>query len=137
MKAIARLKDWLFNPPLDGPAATILLRLMAGGVFVSEGILKFVYSNQGVGRFTKLGFPLPQLTASVIGAWEIVAGVLIMVGLLTRGAAPCSRSRWRWRCSRPRSGSIWERRPCRSLRHRPRSASGRSCTRAGRIMPSS
>ena len=87
MKAIARLKDWLFNPPLDGPAAAILLRLMAGGVFVTEGILKFVYSNQGVGRFTKLGFPLPQLTASVIGAWEIVAGVLIMVGLLTRGAA--------------------------------------------------
>jgi uncharacterized membrane protein YphA (DoxX/SURF4 family) len=60
---------------------------MAGGVFVSEGILKFVYSNQGVGRFTKLGFPWPQLTASVIGAWEIVGGVLIMVGLLTRGAA--------------------------------------------------
>ena len=86
MKAIARLKDWFFNPPLDGPAAAILLRLMAGGVFVSEGILKFVYSNQGVGRFTKLGFPLPRLMATGIGTWEIVGGALIMVGLLTRGA---------------------------------------------------
>jgi uncharacterized membrane protein YphA (DoxX/SURF4 family) len=87
MKTIAHLKDWLLNPPLDGPTATILLRLMAGGVFVSEGILKFVYSNQGVGRFTKLGFPLPGLTASGIGAWEIAGGALILVGLLTRGAA--------------------------------------------------
>ena len=86
MNAIARLKDWLLNPPIDGPAATILLRLMAGGVFVSEGILKFVYSNQGVGRFTKLGFPLPRLMATGIGTWEIVGGALIMVGLLTRGA---------------------------------------------------
>ncbi len=87
MKMMARLEKWLFNPPVDGPTATILLRLMAGGVFVSEGILKFVYANQGVGRFTKLGFPVPHLTASLIGAWEIVGGALLMVGLLTRGAA--------------------------------------------------
>jgi len=87
MKASARVEEWLFNPPVDGPNATLLLRLMAGGVFVWEGILKFVYATQGVGRFTKLGFPLPHLTASVIGAWEIVGGALLMVGLLTRGAA--------------------------------------------------
>jgi hypothetical protein len=36
---------WLFNPPLDGPSAIILLRLMAGGVFLWEGILKFVYTT--------------------------------------------------------------------------------------------
>jgi putative oxidoreductase len=87
MKTIARVKEWLFTPPVDGPTATLLLRLMAGGVFVSEGIMKFVYANQGVGRFTKLGFPVPHLTASLVGAWEIVGGVLLMVGLLTRGAA--------------------------------------------------
>jgi uncharacterized membrane protein YphA (DoxX/SURF4 family) len=87
MKAIARLKDWLFNPPHDGPAAAILLRLMAGGVFVSEGILKFAYASLGVGRFSLLGFPMPRLTASVIGAWEILGGALVMVGLLTRGVA--------------------------------------------------
>ena len=87
MKRMARVTKWLFNPPVDGPTATVLLRLMAGGVFVSEGILKFVYANQGVGRFTKLGFPLPHLTASLVGAWEIVGGALLMLGLLTRGAA--------------------------------------------------
>jgi len=61
------LINWFLNPPVDGPRATILLRLMAGGVFLSEGTLKFVYPNQGVGRLTKLGFPAPHFTATADG----------------------------------------------------------------------
>jgi uncharacterized membrane protein YphA (DoxX/SURF4 family) len=57
---------------------------MAGGVFFWEGILKFVYSNQGVGRFTKLGIPFPHFTANFIGGLEIVGGLLFLSGLLTR-----------------------------------------------------
>ena len=57
---------------------------MAGGVFLWEGILKFVFANQGVGRFTKLGIPAPELTANFIGILEIVGGLLIIAGLLTR-----------------------------------------------------
>jgi uncharacterized membrane protein YphA (DoxX/SURF4 family) len=57
---------------------------MAGGVFFWEGILKFAYANQGVGRFTKLGMPFPELTATFIGSLEITGGVLLMLGLLTR-----------------------------------------------------
>ncbi|HEX3594221.1 MAG TPA: DoxX family protein [Polyangiaceae bacterium] len=76
--------NWLFHPPVDGPAATLLLRMMAGGVFLSEGILKFVYPNQGVGRFTKLGFPFPEFTASFVGGLEIVGGILLLAGLVTR-----------------------------------------------------
>src|SRR5205085_7332456 len=79
-----RLWQWLINPPLDAPSATILLRLMAGGVFLWEGILKFVYANQGVGRFTKLGFPFPQATANFAGTLEIVGGLLLITGLFTR-----------------------------------------------------
>ena len=56
--------SWLLHPPLDGPRATILIRVMAGTVFLWQGILKFVYANQGVGRFTKLGFPAPYFTAT-------------------------------------------------------------------------
>ena len=67
---------WLLNPPTDGPKSTLLLRLMAGGVFFWEGILKFVYVNQGVGRFTKLGIPFPHFTAAFIGYLEIVGGML-------------------------------------------------------------
>src|SRR5437588_2188110 len=82
-----RLWQWLVNPPLDAPSATILLRLMAGSVFLWEGILKFVYANQGVGRFTKLGFPFPDFTASFVGGLEIAGGLLILLGLGTRFVA--------------------------------------------------
>ena len=75
---------WLTHPPVNGPGAALLLRLMAGGVFLSEGILKFVYRNQGVGRFTKLGFPFPHSTATFVGGLEIVGGVLLLAGLVTR-----------------------------------------------------
>jgi uncharacterized membrane protein YphA (DoxX/SURF4 family) len=79
-----RLWIWLANPPLTGPRANVLIRAMAGSVFFWEGILKFVYANQGVGRFTKLGFPFPMATATFVGGLEIVGGVLLMVGLGTR-----------------------------------------------------
>src|SRR5215831_14524390 len=81
------LLTWLVNPSPDGPASAVLLRLMAGGVFLWEGILKFVYVNQGVGRFTKLGMPFPIFTADFVGGLEIVGGLLLMAGLLTRWIA--------------------------------------------------
>jgi putative oxidoreductase len=76
--------SWLVNPPVDGPKSTLLLRLMAGGVFFWEGILKFVYVNQGVGRFTKLGMPYPHFTAGFVACLEIVGGLLLLSGLMTR-----------------------------------------------------
>jgi uncharacterized membrane protein YphA (DoxX/SURF4 family) len=75
---------WLANPPTDGPASVLFLRLMAGGVFLWEGILKFVYINQGIGRFTKLGMPFPHFTANFVGYLEIVGGLLLLSGLMTR-----------------------------------------------------
>ena len=75
---------WLVNPPTDGPKSILLLRLMAGGVFFWEGLLKFVYVNQGVGRFTKLGIPFPHFTAAFIAYLEIFGGLLLITGLMTR-----------------------------------------------------
>ena len=75
---------WLLNPPTTGPESTLLLRAMAGGVFLWEGILKFVYANQGIGRFTKLGIPFPHMTADFIACLEIVGGLLLLSGLMTR-----------------------------------------------------
>jgi uncharacterized membrane protein YphA (DoxX/SURF4 family) len=58
--------------------------MMAGGVFLWEGILKFAYTNQGIGRFTKLGMPFPHFTANFIGGLEIIGGLLLLTGLMTR-----------------------------------------------------
>jgi putative oxidoreductase len=79
-----RLFSWVLNPPVSAPKATILVRLMAGGVFLWEGILKFVYTNQGVGRFTKIGIPAPHATAVFVGLLEILGGILLISGFLTR-----------------------------------------------------
>src|SRR6202012_4700627 len=46
--------------------------------------LKFVYPNQGVGRFTKLGFPFPEFTAHFVALSEITGGLFILFGLFTR-----------------------------------------------------
>jgi uncharacterized membrane protein YphA (DoxX/SURF4 family) len=83
-KLMKNIIHWLDNPPTTGPESTLLLRLMAGGVFLWEGILKFVYANQGVGRFTKLGMPVPHFTADFVAVLEIVGGLLLLFGFLTR-----------------------------------------------------
>lgn len=64
---------------------TILIRLMVGSVFLSEGIQKFLFpAIRGAGRFEKIGLPSPDFLANFVGIFEIVCGALILVGLLTR-----------------------------------------------------
>lgn len=66
----------------------ILIRLMVGAVFLSEGIQKFLYPDAlGVGRFEKIGIPYPQVMAPLVGGAEIVFGTLILIGLMTRLAS--------------------------------------------------
>jgi putative oxidoreductase len=72
----------------NAPAAVILIRLIVGGVFLSEGVQKFLFSDaQGVGRFTKIGIPAPDILAPFVGVFEIGCGALLLLGLLTRLAA--------------------------------------------------
>jgi putative oxidoreductase len=79
-----RLWLWITNPPTEGVRSILLIRLMTGGVFFWEGLLKFVYVNQGVGRFTKIGIPFPEFSAHFVAGFEIVGGLLLMLGLFTR-----------------------------------------------------
>lgn len=70
------------------PASVILIRLLVGGVFLSEGIQKFLFPEEvGAGRFAKIGIPNADVMAPFVGVVEIICGVLILVGLLTRLAA--------------------------------------------------
>ena len=69
----------------NAPRATILIRLLVGAVFLSEGIQKFLFSaTLGVGRFMKIGIPAPQFFAPFVGVVEIVCGTLLIIGLFTR-----------------------------------------------------
>ena len=81
-----KVQEFLFGS--RAPAAAILIRLVVGGVFLSEGIQKFLFPDAlGVGRFTKIGIPFPEGMAPFVGVFEIGCGALLLLGLLTRLAA--------------------------------------------------
>jgi putative oxidoreductase len=72
----------------DISATTILIRLMVGAVFVSEGIQKFLFPDKlGSGRFAKIGLPNPEFLGPFVGTFEIACGALVLIGLFTRLAA--------------------------------------------------
>ena len=68
--------------------SVVLIRMLVGGVFLAEGVQKFLYPNEvGAGRFAKIGIPNPDVMGPFVGVVEILCGALILVGLFTRLAA--------------------------------------------------
>ena len=72
----------------QAPAATILIRMIVGAIFLTEGIQKFLYSaDLGAGRFAKIGIPMPQIMGPFVGGIEVLCGALVILGFLTRLAS--------------------------------------------------
>lgn len=72
----------------DNSKTTIIIRLMVGAVFLSEGIQKFLFPDTlGAGRFEKIGLPSPEFLGSFVGTFEILCGAMILIGMLTRLAS--------------------------------------------------
>lgn len=72
----------------DNAGSTIIIRLMIGAVFLSEGIQKFLFAEKlGAGRFEKIGLPNPDVLGPFVGAFEITCGLLVLLGLFTRLSA--------------------------------------------------
>ena len=72
----------------DNSKTTIIIRLIVGVVFLSEGIQKFLFpALRGAGRFEKIGLPSPEFLGSFVGLLEILCGILLILGLLTRLAS--------------------------------------------------
>lgn len=74
----------------DTASTTVLIRLMVGAVFLSEGIQKFLFpDNVGAGRFARIGLPNPDFLGPFVGSFEIICGSLILIGFLVRlGSVP-------------------------------------------------
>lgn len=65
-----------------------MIRLLVGSVFLFEGIQKFVYPDlRGTGRFEGIGIPFPELMGPLVGGFEIICGLMVLAGFLTRFAA--------------------------------------------------
>jgi uncharacterized membrane protein YphA (DoxX/SURF4 family) len=88
LRTLRNLVTFLLRPSAGQPTASIfLVRLAVGSVFVASGIVKFLFDNQGVGRFAKIGFPHPSALAAFVGTTEVVCGMLVLLGLLVRLAS--------------------------------------------------
>ncbi len=83
------MKRWFeASMTTKAPTAVLLVRLLVGTVFLSEGIQKFLFPVAlGAGRFAKLGFPSPAWMATTVAFFEITCGLLVIVGLMTRLAS--------------------------------------------------
>jgi putative oxidoreductase len=67
---------------------SILIRLIVGLIFLSEGIQKYLFPELvGTGRFIKIGFSHPEFLAYFTGSFEIICGALVLIGLFTRLAS--------------------------------------------------
>jgi uncharacterized membrane protein YphA (DoxX/SURF4 family) len=86
MKAINRFRTFIFYTANNN--RSILVRLIVGLVFLTEGIQKFLFPELlGTGRFAKIGFSDPAFWAYFTGTFEIICGTLILIGFLTRFAS--------------------------------------------------
>jgi putative oxidoreductase len=69
----------------QAPKAVLLIRLMVGAVFLSEGLQKFLFPAEvGARRFAKIGLPGPEFLGPFVGSFEIACGTLVLLGLFTR-----------------------------------------------------
>ena len=67
------------------PSFYLLIRILVGSVFLSEGVQKFLFPDAlGVGRFIAIGIPSPEITAPFVGIVEIIFGALLIIGFLTK-----------------------------------------------------
>lgn len=63
----------------------IILRLIVGLIFISEGIQKFLFLEVlGPGLFRNIGFSHAYFWAYFTGTFEIVCGIFVLFGFLTR-----------------------------------------------------
>ena len=86
MKTSDKIRAFIFYSVNDN--RVILRRIVVGLVFLTEGIQKYLFPELlGTGRFLKIGFIDASFWAYFTGTFEIVCGLLVLLGLLTRFAS--------------------------------------------------
>lgn len=69
------------------PQATILIRIMVGGIFLSEGIQKFLFFDAlGRGQLMQIDTPLSVGMLILVAILEMDCGIFILCGFFTRVA---------------------------------------------------
>jgi putative oxidoreductase len=82
---LSRLSGAVFAPA--SPAASVVatvVRLAAGAILIGFGQSKFAHHAKEVRAFDRYGLPAPDVFTYTIGTVELVGGILLVLGLLTR-----------------------------------------------------
>ena len=78
-----KLKIFIFKTTDDN--RSLLIRIIVGLIFLTEGIQKFIFPNMlGPGRFEKIGFTDPEFWAYLTGTFEILCGTFVLLGLFSK-----------------------------------------------------
>jgi putative oxidoreductase len=86
MKTAVAFKSYILNTTNDNKI--IFIRLIVGLIFISEGLQKYLFLEVlGPGHFQEIGFRHAFFWAYFAGACEMLFGLLILWGLLTRLAS--------------------------------------------------
>ena len=64
-----------------------MVRVVTGVLFVTFSLGKFVDHAAEAADFDHYGIPAPEVATYLVGTLELVGGLLLVVGLLTRPAA--------------------------------------------------
>ncbi len=67
--------------------ALLIGRILIGVLFLVASYNKFKGLGGSVGYFTKLGVPSPSIAAPVVAGFELLIGLLVIVGYWTRCVA--------------------------------------------------
>src|ERR1022692_5288801 len=70
--------------PTEAPRSVLLVRIAVGVIFFTQGVLKYIDPNMGVVRFTRIGFSHPYFAAHFVATFEILCGLLLLLGIGTR-----------------------------------------------------
>lgn len=65
----------------------LIARLLVASLFLQSGFAALSDIQGAAAYFASLGFPMPTATAWGVGLFELAAGLLLAIGLLTRPVA--------------------------------------------------
>ncbi|MDZ7774232.1 MAG: DoxX family protein [Bacteroidales bacterium] len=80
----------LFNMLVStsGDNRSLIPRIIVGLVFLSEGLQKYIIPEvTGTGRFENIGFDNAEFLAYFVATFEIISGILLLAGFMTRLSA--------------------------------------------------
>jgi putative oxidoreductase len=81
-----KFKTLILRTVIDNRA--VLVRIIVGLIFLSEGVQKYLFPELlGTGRFEKIGFADPAFWAYFTGTFEIICGIFLLLGFITRLAS--------------------------------------------------